>query len=262
VNCGVSFPYNLAAGQNLVCTYTYSFVSEPVSLPSVATVTLQNSPSGSTSFTGNATVTSATATANEVDKSVTVTDGADTLGTASDTKSFVYAKTLSFATCGPQTVSNTATLTTSDTHATASATATVAVTVPCVSSGGCTLSQGYWKNHAESSKHYDSRWAVVGGSGSQFFLSGKTWLQVFGTSVNGNAYYQLADQYMAAKLNVLNGASNAVASQMSQAESLFATYTPANASTASSTVKAQFTNLASTLGSYNEGAIGPGKCSE
>jgi hypothetical protein len=40
-----------------------------------------------------------------------------------------------------------------------------------------------------------------------FFLSGKTWYQVLWTAPAGNVYYNLAHQYIAAKLNFLNGAS-------------------------------------------------------
>lgn len=62
--------------------------------------------------------------------------------------------------------------------------------------------QGFWKNHT-------SIWGEepeVGDcitTGDDFFNSGKTWLQVLETPTEGNAYYILAHQYIAAKLNLL-----------------------------------------------------------
>ena len=71
---------------------------------------------------------------------------------------------------------------------------------------GCTLTQGYWKTHA-AGKKFDAGWNLVGGPDAAFFASGSTWIQIFNTPPKGgNAYLQLAHQYMAAKLNALNGA--------------------------------------------------------
>ena len=55
VNCGVSFPYTLAAGGTLTCTYTAS-LPDASSRTNTATATLQNSPSGTTDFSGSAAV--------------------------------------------------------------------------------------------------------------------------------------------------------------------------------------------------------------
>ena len=98
-----------------------------------------------------------------------------------------------------------------------------------------------------------------------FFLSGQTYYQVLWTPPQGNAYYNLAHQYIAAKMNGLNGANTAVIKQaLLDAEALLSTYTPAQvlAFKKNSAARAQFISLGSTLGSYNEGAIGPGHCSE
>ena len=99
-----------------------------------------------------------------------------------------------------------------------------------------------------------------------FFLSGATWYQIFWTPPAGNAYYSLAHQYMAARLNILNGASapSSVTAAITTATSLFATYTPAQigALSGSDALRKQFVALAGTLGSYNEGLIGPGHCDE
>jgi hypothetical protein len=83
------------------------------------------------------------------------------------------------------------------------------------------LTQGYWKTHSiyGPAAHPDDTWllitaAMTGGSfgsgpDSEFFDTGLTWYQVFWTNPkNGNAYFILAHQYMAAILNQLNGAGN------------------------------------------------------
>lgn len=76
---------------------------------------------------------------------------------------------------------------------------------------GCTLTRGYWQTHsAYGPAPYDANWANVepAAEDSIFFLSGQSWYEVFWTPpAGGNVYYRLAPQYMAAALNVLNGAS-------------------------------------------------------
>lgn len=132
---------------------------------------------------------------------------------------------------------------------------------------GCTYTLGYWKTHSKAGPApYDPTWALLPGGLEQntiFFLSGKTWLAVFNTAPAGNAYYQLSQQYMAAKLNVLGGADpTAAAAAIAAAEALFNTYTPAQVAALpkNSAVRAQFIALSGTLDSYNNGIIGPGHC--
>jgi hypothetical protein len=137
------------------------------------------------------------------------------------------------------------------------------VTVTCTPppDDGCTLTQGYWKTHsAYGPAPYDSTWALIG-EDTAFFSSGKTWYQAINTSsAGGNAYYILAHQYIAAKLNLAGGTSStpAVAAALAGAEAFYAAYTPS--STLSKTVRAQAIGYAETLGAYNEGGIGPGHC--
>ncbi|HEU4643061.1 MAG TPA: hypothetical protein VFS44_11450 [Gemmatimonadaceae bacterium] len=132
--------------------------------------------------------------------------------------------------------------------------------------GGCTYTLGYWKTHSENGPApYDDTWAQLSsGASTAFFLSGQSYYQVFQTAPAGNAYYQLAHQWMAAQLNMLNGASvpSNVASAFTTAQSLFGSYTPAQigALKGSNGLRQQFISLAGTLGSYNEGLIGPGHC--
>jgi hypothetical protein len=139
--------------------------------------------------------------------------------------------------------------------------ASVSVTCEAPPKPGCTLTQGYWKTHSKyGPAPYDATWALIG-EDTPFFSSGKTWLQVLKTpSSGGNAYYVLAHQYIAAKLNLADGASAtpAVTSALSWADGFFAAKTPV--STLSKALRTQVIANAGTLADYNEGDIGPGHC--
>jgi hypothetical protein len=179
---------------------------------------------------------------------------------------FDYTVHVSYTTCGDHTLDNTATVMDSVVLGTASH--TVHITVPCAS--GCTLTQGYWKTHSKyGPAPSDPAWNNITPSGpdTTFFLSGQTWYQVFKTSASGgNAYYILAYQYMAARLNILDGASStaAVNAALTWATTFFSTYTPAQigALSSDSALRATAISNASTLDSFNTGAIGPGHCNE
>ena len=179
----------------------------------------------------------------EVDQCVTVTDdpigalfgGAEVCATdAQTTFTTNYTTNVGgYDVCGDYQFTNTASFTTVATApnpaATGSASWTVDINVPCA--GGCTLTQGYWKTHSEfGPAPYDSTWAQLpNGASTPFYYSGKTWYQVFQTSpAGGNAYYQLAHQYMAARLNVLNGAATTPAVDAALAGALAYFNNPAN----------------------------------
>jgi hypothetical protein len=181
---------------------------------------------------------------------------------------FTYSRQIVFHDCGHFTVDNTASI--FDGTFLGSDTVSISVDVPCHGTG-CTLTQGYWKTHSKygPASKPDATWNLLpGGLGpdTTFFLSGTTWINVFNTAPAGNVYYQLAHQYMAARLNILNGASStaAVDSAIAGATTFFNTYTPAQAGALakSSTARQNALGWAGTLGSYNEGAIGPGHCDE
>lgn len=270
----VSFPHSLAAGDTLTCTYS-SNLGDAGSRTNTATATLQNTPGGSTDFSGSAAVNFANATVTTVDKCINVRDDKGDpmnpvlLGTACADqtlpKTFTYSLNVGgYTVCGPKEFTNRAYFVGENTGSSGSDTWTINVNVPC--GGGCTLTLGYWKTHSVygPAAHPDDTWYLLAATGpdTPFYLSGKTWYQAFWTAPQGNAYYNLAHQYMAAKLNVLNGASTtaAVSSAMSWAESFFSTYTPS--STLSKSVRQQVLAAASTLDQYNNGVIGPGHCSE
>ena len=130
----------------------------------------------------------------------------------------------------------------------------------------CTLTQGYWKTHSlRGPAPYDDAWLLLGplGSDTQFLNSSYTWYQLFWTPVGGNAWINLAHQYMAAYLNLLNGsmAPGPVDTAMANAEALFdaqgagdTKLTPAE--------KKKAGKWMTTIGNYNEGVTGPGHCDE
>ena len=149
---------------------------------------------------------------------------------------------------------------------------TVNISVPCL---GCTHSYGYWKTHSSyGPAPYDDNWENLGdvdGDGTEenedetFFLSGQSYYQVLWTNPSGgNPYYILSKQYIAAVLNVLDGADlpTEVGYAISDAEDKLEMYTPAQAAALKGNAKKAWTDLAAYLESYNLGYIGPGHCSE
>jgi len=135
---------------------------------------------------------------------------------------------------------------------------------------GCTYTQGYWKNHANSNKHYDDAWDALGPDGpdTMFFDSGMTWLEVLHKPPkSGDAWYILAHQYIAAYLNVMNGASNDdIVMELADAAYLLDMY-DGNGSGSPSIPKTSHDRsealmLAGTLDQYNNGYIGPGHCDD
>jgi hypothetical protein len=141
----------------------------------------------------------------------------------------------------------------------------VTVTTPPPPNGeGCTYTQGYWKTHSrQGPAPYDAGWQKLGVAeeATLFFNSGASWYQVWQTPPRGNAFYNLAHQYMAARLNVLNGASttSAVDGALSGAESLFGGLA-AGSTTLTSNQRTQALAWAETLDDYNNGLTGPGHC--
>lgn len=253
-------------GKSIICKYGQVALPDGTPRTVTATVTFSDGSSVSQDRLYNFTTDLNPGGPVEFDKCVDASDSfAGLLGTvcvADGEKTFTYHRQIGpYNECGDFTVDNTAWLDIDPTHP---ASATVHVHVPCA--GGCTLTQGYWKTHSQRGPApYDDNWANLGSlqEDTPFFSSGLTWYQLFWTPpAGGNAYIQLAHQYMAAKLNILNGASTtpAVVAAIAWAESFFPGKTPAT--TLSKSVKAAAVAAAGTLGSYNEGLIGPGHCDE
>ena len=281
VNCGVSFPYTLAAGGTLTCTYNAS-LPDASSRTNTATATLQNSPSGTTDFSGSAAVDFSNATMTEADKCITVNDTyAGLLGTVclnEAPRTFTYSRNVGpYSACGDYVVDNTASFVTQDTGATGSDSWRVNVHVPC---GGCSLTIGYWKTHAGFGPQAD----VVSPLLPQYlgtqlfgFPVGKSikvdntaeavqFLSFYGSNNDFNAsngINKLYAQLLAAKLNIANGADGSIlAPTISAADSFLTTNDPLNWSGLSRAQKNQVLVWVTTLDYYNNGLIGPGHCSE
>ena len=274
-----------ATNGSATCSYSAS-LPDGTARTNTATATLFSQP-----YTGSANVTFGSPTT-LVDECVNVSDdhggslGQVCVGSAPVT--FTYTLEIGpYAACGVYEFPNTATYLavddSNDTGETDSSTYTVTITVPCPE--GCTLTQGYWKTHNDSfhgGAPTDETWSELmywaqvsgtwtllgpGDETSPFFLSGQSYFQVMWTAPKGNAYYNLATQYIAAQLNMLAGADpTAAQTAFDAATVLFKQYTPADIAAlkgkAGNALRAQFISLAGTLGSYNEGLIGPGHCDE
>lgn len=259
-SCGISFPADIAPGQVVNCTYATS-LPDGSARTSTASV---NSALGT--LTDDQSVTFGTPTTVS-GQTINVTDslvgslGSVTGSTNPTVRTFTYSYQVGpYNTCGSYKVTNTAAIVETN----QSAKWDVNVNVECAPSGGCTLTQGYWKTHSRlGPAPYDPAWRNIGSAEEQttFFLSGMSWYSVFNTSPRGNVYYILAVQYMAAKLNVLNGAATtpAVSTAITAAETFFNTYTPT--ATLSSSVRNAAIANATLLDNYNNGRIGPGHCS-
>jgi hypothetical protein len=124
----------------------------------------------------------------------------------------------------------------------------------------CTLTQGYWKNHEED---WD---AVADGkpflTTSTFYNSGTSYITILKTPPKGgNAYLQLAHQFIAASLN-LNGAASgngSVDGAMAGAAAYFAG-APAGIPNPNGALRTQLQAWATTLDNFNNGVTGPGHC--
>lgn len=139
--------------------------------------------------------------------------------------------------------------------------------VPCDGESGCTLTPGYWKTHSiYGPAPYDATWAMIG-EDTPFFLSGMSFYNVLWTEPSGgNAYYILAHAYIAARLNVLNGASVPadVAAVLGEATDLFGLHTPAfiGGLRGRDSLRKAFVAMAEILDDYNNGVSGPGHCDD
>jgi hypothetical protein len=123
--------------------------------------------------------------------------------------------------------------------------------VPCYS--GCTLSQGYWKNHA-------GEWPVSSLTLGSVSYNQSQLLSILGLPVGGNGLISLAHQLIAAKLNIAKGADgSAVSAAITAADSLIGSLVVGSGDYLS---PATTSALVETLDNYNTGVIGPGHCPE
>jgi len=260
----VTIPYELPAGQGILCKYEALGVDGDEKENTVTFNTSVGDFSKTVGFEFNDVF------GTEEYSCATVTDSLKgSLGKVCESTTFNYTVPKSYEVCGGYTVDNTASFIswrvddTKPGKKEGSDTATVTVNVPY--EGGCSLTPGYWKTHSSNGPApYDDTWALLG-ENTPFFLSGKSYYQALWTAPQGNAYWILAHAYIAAKLNFLNGADpSAAQAAFDQATALLVTYTPAQigALRGSTAPRPTFISLAATLDNYNNGLIGPGHCSE
>ena len=194
VDCGVTFPYTLAAGATLTCSYVVS-LPDAASRTNVAVVAA-DAAGDVGGGSGSAAVDFARAEVTKHGACVEVADSlAGFLGEICEgSRTFTYPLAVGpFAVCGTYSVENVASWTLTEESPSGTATNVVSVNVPCAT--GCTLTQGYWKTHsALGPAPYDDAWLLVGPSGADtlFGVSGKTWYEVLWTPPAGNVWYALA----------------------------------------------------------------------
>ena len=86
---------------------------------------------------------------------------------------------------------------------------------------GCTLTQGYWKNHNELETNGNQARDWPAPYDERDTMCGQTLLDVFNTSARGEAWYILAHQFIAASLNAASGAStDGLGDELDEAEAL------------------------------------------
>ena len=130
---------------------------------------------------------------------------------------------------------------------------------------GCTLTQGYWKTHANPNKpkKYDNTWENIqpDAENSAFFYSSKSYIEVLNTNVGkGGKYYILAYQYIAAELNILAGANPTdIQVAFDEATTFLNNWTP-EAVKGNKGLEAECVRLGGILDDFNNGIIGPGHC--
>jgi hypothetical protein len=144
---------------------------------------------------------------------------------------------------------------------TRSTTATTPFTADCIDQPcgitGCTLTQGFWKNHAED-------WAVTSLTLGTVTYTQAQLLAILNQPVKGNGLVSLAHQLIAAKLNVANGATcNKVAKLIKDADAIIGGLVVppiGSGSLTTSSVGALVTGL----DDFNNGLLAdcPGHCAE
>jgi len=266
VNCGVSFPYVLPAGQSLGCPYT---VTLPDATSRLNTATVTTSTPNVKGGTATAAVNFSGPT-QQINECVSIWDdctpsGPQTVVCYTGTTYNYTCPVGPYEECGDYEHTNSVYARGSDSNTILDSDyCIVDVEVPC--EGGCTLTPGYWKTHSEfGPAPYDNTWAQLpNGASTAFFLSGKTYYQALWTPPAGNVYYILARAYIATLLNQLNGASipAAVLTAFNSATAIFNTYTPAQVGAWKGAARNNVVNLATILDNYNNGITGPGHCSE
>jgi hypothetical protein len=102
------------------------------------------------------------------------------------------------------------------------------------------------------------------GADTPFFETGLSYYEILHTPPKGgNAYLILAHQYIAAELNMLNGAdASAVSDEYETAGEILDQYDGDMSIPKRSSDRTEAVQLYGSLDAYNNGYIGPGHCDE
>lgn len=117
---------------------------------------------------------------------------------------------------------------------------------------GCTLTQGYWKNHNQYERgSRGTAWPID----ENTELCGMTWLEILETPPRGDAWFILAHQWIAATLNDVTASTTPeVDDALSIGADLLA------ACEISCDDRALAIGASELLDAYNNGEVGPGHC--
>jgi MYXO-CTERM domain-containing protein len=121
---------------------------------------------------------------------------------------------------------------------------------------GCTYTRGYWRNHhGDAPGNRDVAWPIA----EDTELCGQTWFDILRTPARGDAWYIVAAQYIAARLNVAGGASAPVEVRdaLSDAEDFLVSNCAITRNERQAALAAK-----DVLDDYNNGLIGPGHCDD
>lgn len=135
-------------------------------------------------------------------------------------------------------------------------------TLPCQDlQSNCTYTQGYWKTHGPIPTGNNTNvWPVTSLTLGTVVYTDLQLQAIFDTPAAGNGLITLAHQLIAAKLNIANGADgSSVAAAIAAADALIGGLVVPPVGTGS-LAPSTTSSLTTTLGSYNEGIIGPGHC--
>jgi len=134
---------------------------------------------------------------------------------------------------------------------------------------GCVQSAYYWQTHSKyGPKTYDPTWGMSPenfNEDTEFFSSGQTHYQALSTREwISNAYYTLARQYIALRLNARTGATvpPKVFDAYNKADELFLKYTPEYIGSLKrfDRLKYEFHKLSLIFAAYNNGFYGVKRC--
>ncbi len=283
----------IAASSNLVCTFSLELPDDSVRIGTVTVVQTnfdhaldgQATTNGGThQIVGTLKIRPSGATGTDVDRCVSLSDhylgniydlGTGCAGDSPIVRLFTGPIVVTEDTACEFNIENLARLVTEDSGTQLTDSTTIAVVrSDCDEGSGCVRTPGYWKTHSSyGPAAYDPTWALIG-EDTPFFLATDnkgaplSWINVLWTPPRGNAYFTLARSYIAAILNGLNGASAStqVLDALSEAETLFSTYTvqQVGALRGNQAPRPRIIELAGILDMYNNGIgdLGPESCSE